>query len=62
MRIHLDANIRTIVVLTGGKLTTFYFVHLPYAIYYSVTMHLRQDKKVSFLPPDDVNLRPIPSR
>jgi hypothetical protein len=28
----------------------------------SVTMHLRQGKKVSLLPPGDVNPEPIPSR
>jgi hypothetical protein len=31
VRIHLDAHIRTIVVLTGGKLTRIYFLPLPYA-------------------------------
>jgi hypothetical protein len=61
VRKRLDAHIRTIVVLTGGKLTGFYFLHLLYAIYYSVTMHLRKGKKVSFLPLDDVNLGPVPS-
>jgi hypothetical protein len=40
VRIRLDAHIRTIVVLTGGKLTGFYFMSLLYVIYYSVTMHL----------------------
>jgi hypothetical protein len=38
-------------------LSTFTF-----AIYYSVTMHLRQGKRVSFLPPGDVNPGPIPLR
>jgi hypothetical protein len=33
----LDAYIRTIVVLTGGKLTEIYFLHLL-----SVTTHRRQ--------------------
>jgi hypothetical protein len=28
VRKHLEAHIRTIVVLTGGKLTEFYFPHL----------------------------------
>jgi hypothetical protein len=32
MRKRLDAHIMTIVVLTGGKLTGFYFLHLLYAI------------------------------
>jgi hypothetical protein len=62
VRIRLDAHIRTIVVLTGGKLTGFYFRHLLYATYYSVTTHLRQGKKVSILPPGDANPGPVPSR
>jgi hypothetical protein len=57
-----DAHIMTIVVLTGSKLIGFYFFHLLYAIYYYVTMHLRPGKKVSILPPNDVNPWPIPSR
>jgi hypothetical protein len=36
VRICIDAHIRTIVVLTGGKLTGIYFVHLL-----SVTTHRR---------------------
>jgi hypothetical protein len=40
VRIRLDAHIRTIVVLTGGKLTGIYLLYLLYAIYFSVTMHL----------------------
>jgi hypothetical protein len=31
-------------------------------IYFLVTTHLRQGKKVSILPPGDVNPRPVPSR
>jgi hypothetical protein len=58
----LDAHIRTIVVLTGGKLTGFYFPHLPFKTYYSVTTHLRPGKKVSYLSLGDVNPIPIPSR
>jgi hypothetical protein len=58
----LEAHIRTIVVLTCGNLTGIYFLHLLYTIYYSIMTHLRQGKKVSFLPPSDVNLGPIPSR
>jgi hypothetical protein len=54
---HLDAQIRTIVVLTGGKLTEIYFLSLLY-----VTVHLRQGKKVSILPPGDVNPGPVSSR
>jgi hypothetical protein len=30
MRIHLDAHIRTIVVLTGGKLTGIYFLQFTF--------------------------------
>jgi hypothetical protein len=33
-----------------------------YAIYYSIMMDLRKGKKVSFLPPGDVNPGPTPSR
>jgi hypothetical protein len=58
----LGAHTRTIVVLTGGKLTWFYFLHLLYAIYYSVTTHLREGKKVSILPMGDVNPGPVPLR
>jgi hypothetical protein len=32
------------------------------AMYYSVTIHLRQGKKVSILPLGDVNPGPVPSR
>jgi hypothetical protein len=41
VRIRLDAHMRTIVVLTVGKLTGIYFLYLLYAIYFSVTTHLR---------------------
>jgi 1,4-dihydroxy-2-naphthoate octaprenyltransferase len=41
VRIRLDAHIKTIVVLIGGKLTTIYFLHLLFAIYYFVTTDLR---------------------
>jgi hypothetical protein len=58
----LDAHIRTIVVLTGGKLTRFYFTQLLYAIYYCVMTHLQKGKKVSILPSGDVNHGPVPSR
>jgi hypothetical protein len=57
MRICLDAHIRTIIVLTCGKLTIIYFPHLL-----SVTTHRRQGKNVSILQTGDVNPRPIPSR
>jgi hypothetical protein len=57
VRILLDAHKRTIVVLSGGKLTRVYFPHLL-----SVTMHRRQGKKVSILPPGDVNPGPVHSR
>jgi hypothetical protein len=62
MRIRLDAHIRTIVVLTGGKLIEFYFLPLFYTTYYSITTHLRQGKKVSILPLGDVNPGSVPSR
>jgi hypothetical protein len=55
--IRLDAHIRTIVVLIGGKLTWIYFPHLL-----SVTTHRRQGKKLSILSPGDVNPGPVPSR
>jgi hypothetical protein len=54
--------IRTIVVLIGGKLTDFYFLHLLYIIYHSVTTHIRSGKKVSILSSGDVNSGPVPSR
>jgi hypothetical protein len=53
VRIRVDAHIRTIVVLTDGKLTEIYFF---------VMTHLRQGKKVSTLPPGDVNPGSVPSR
>jgi hypothetical protein len=62
VRKHLDARSRTIVVLTSGKLTGFYFLLLLYAIYFLVMTHLRQCKKVSLLPSGDVNPGPNPSR
>jgi hypothetical protein len=34
VRIRLDAHIRIIVVLTGGKLIGIYFLYLFYAIYF----------------------------
>jgi hypothetical protein len=55
MRIRLDAYIRTIVVLTGGKLTEIYFLHFLFTNYFSVMMHRQKGKKVSILPPGDVN-------
>jgi hypothetical protein len=61
VRIHLDAHIRTIVVLTGGKLTGIYLLYLLYTIYFSITMHLYQGK-VSILMPGDVNSGPVASR
>jgi hypothetical protein len=62
VRIRFYVRIRTIVVLTGGKLTGIYFLYLPSAIYFSVTTHLRQGKKVSILVPGDVDSGPIASR
>jgi hypothetical protein len=57
VRIFLHAHIRTIVILMGDKLTGIYFLYLLY-----VTMHRRHGKKVSILPPGDVNPGPVPSR
>jgi hypothetical protein len=62
VRIRFNARIRTIVVLTGGKLTGIYFLYLLLVIYFSVTMHLRQGKKVSILVPGDVDSGPVASR
>jgi hypothetical protein len=59
MRIRLDAHIRTIVVLTGGKLIGIYFLYLLNAIYFSVTTHLRQGKKVGILMPGDIDSGPV---
>jgi hypothetical protein len=57
-----NARIRTIVVLTGGKLTGIYFLYLLSVIYFAVTTHLRQGKKVSILVPGDVDSGPVASR
>jgi hypothetical protein len=59
VRIRFDAYIRTIVVLIGGKLIGIYLLYLLYAIYFSITTHLRQGKKVSILVPGDVNSGPV---
>jgi hypothetical protein len=61
VRIRFNARIRTIVVWTGGKLIGIYFLYLLSAIYFSVTTHLRQSKKVSILVPGDVDSGPIAS-
>jgi hypothetical protein len=62
VRILFNAHIRTIVVLTGGKLTRIYFLYLLSAIYISVRTHLREGKKVSILMLDDVDSGPVASR
>jgi hypothetical protein len=62
VRIRLDAHIRTTVVLTGGKIIGIYFLHLLYAIYFSVMMHRQKGKNVSILLLGDVNPGPVPSR
>jgi hypothetical protein len=62
VRIRFNAHIRTIVVLTSGKLIGIYFLYLLYAIYFSVTMHLRQGKKVSILVLGDVDSGLVASR
>jgi hypothetical protein len=62
VRIRFNARIRTIVVLTGGRLTGIYFLYLHSAIYFSISTHLRQGKKVSILVPGDVDSGPVASR
>jgi hypothetical protein len=62
VRIRFNAHIRTIVVLTGGKLTGIYFLYLLSAFYFSVMTHLRQGKKVSILVRGDVDYGPVASR
>jgi hypothetical protein len=62
VRIRFNARIRTIVVLTSDKLTGIYFMYLLYVIYFSVTTHLRQGKKVSIIVPGDVDSSPVASR
>jgi hypothetical protein len=62
VRIRLDAHIKTIVVLTGDKLTWIYFLYLLSAIYFSVMTHLCRGKKVSILVLGDVNSGPVASR
>jgi hypothetical protein len=62
VRIRLDSHKRTRVVLTGGKLIGIYFLYLLSAIYFFVTTHPHQGKKVSILSPGDVNSRPVASR
>jgi hypothetical protein len=57
VRICIDANIRTIIVLIGDKLTWIYFPHLLF-----IMTHQRQGKKIIILPLGDVDLGPIPSR
>jgi hypothetical protein len=61
-RKHLHGHIRTILVLTGGKVTGFYFLYSLYAIYYSIMTHLGTGKKISFCPSGDVNPGPVSSR
>jgi hypothetical protein len=62
VRIRVNARLRSIVVLTGGKLIWIYFLYLFSTIYFSVTTHLRQGKKVGILVPGDVNYGPVASR
>jgi hypothetical protein len=62
VRIYLDAHIGAIVVLTGGKLIGIYYLHLLYVIYCFVITHRRKGKKLSILPPGNVNPRLILSR
>jgi hypothetical protein len=62
VRIRLDAHIRTIVVLTSGKLTGIYLMYLLSTIYFFITTYLRQGKKVSIIMLGDVNSCPVTSR
>jgi hypothetical protein len=66
VRIHFNSRIRTIVILTGGKLIGIYFLYLlsifTFCNLLSVMMHLRQGKNVSILPLGDVNSGLIASR
>ena len=62
VRIRFNARISTIIILRGGKVTGIYFLYLLFAIYFSVTTHLRQGKKVSILVPGDVDSGPVASR
>jgi hypothetical protein len=62
VRICFNARIRSIVVLTGGKVTGIYFLYLQSTIYFFAMTHLRQGKKVSILVPGDVNSGPVVSR
>jgi hypothetical protein len=59
VRKRFNAHIRTIVVLTSGKLTWIYFMYL---LCYSVTTYRRKGKKVSILSLGDVNPGPVNSR
>jgi hypothetical protein len=49
VRIRFNVCIRTIEVLTGGKLIGIYILYLLSAIYFSVMTHLRQGKNVVIL-------------
>jgi hypothetical protein len=62
VRIHFNARIRTIVVLTGGKLTGIYFLYLLLQFTFSITTHLRQGKKVSIIVQGDVDSDLVASR
>jgi hypothetical protein len=62
VRIRLDAHIRTIVVLTSGKLTGIYLMYLLSTIYFFITTYLRQGKKVSIIILGDVNSCLVTSR
>jgi hypothetical protein len=62
VRIRFNAYIRTIVVLTDGKLTGIYFMYLLSVIYFFVMTHLRKGKNASILMAGDVNSGPVASR
>jgi hypothetical protein len=62
VRIRFNAHIRSVVVLTGGKLIGIYFLYLLSVIYFFAMTHQRHGKKVSILVLGDVNSGPVNSR
>jgi hypothetical protein len=62
VRMCYNGHIRTIVILTGGKLTAIYFLYLLSANLLFAMTYLLQGKKVSIFMHGDVNSGPIASR
>jgi hypothetical protein len=54
VRIRVDDHIRTIVVLTGGKLIEIYFPQFSFCNLHSIMTHIRHGKKVSIFSSGDV--------